>query len=65
VFRPRVAYERLEYARFRDLVEIEIKSKTTDLPTFLTSLSEASGEGLVLVNPSPDHTCKWATWTTG
>jgi hypothetical protein len=52
-------------ARLGDRREIEIKSKTMDLLTCLTSLSEASWEALVLVNPGPDDTGEWATWTAG
>jgi hypothetical protein len=52
-------------ARLGDRREIEIKSKTTDLFTCLTSLGEASWEALVLVNPGPDDMGEWATWTAG
>lgn len=52
-------------ARLGNLREIEIESKTTDLLICLTSLSEASWEALVLVNPGVDDTGEWATWTAG
>jgi hypothetical protein len=63
-FCPRVFMKGWD-ARLGDLREIEIESKTMDFPTCLTSLSEAGGEALVLVNPGLDDTGKWATWTTG
>ena len=50
-------------ARLGDLREIEIESKTTDFPIYLTLL--AGGEPLVLVNPCLDDTGEWATWASG